>query len=450
MFNISKDLKVKIEHPSQFKQRSFIQLNPYDLQLLLFIKEHEVIARTQLYGLLTEFLDINIHRSSFSKRWDKLEEFKLIKSYTIRLDCFGTKRKILRLTKAGIDLLKELQLIPRNYNETKSTNSYDSNNWDHSLAIREMVIRGLIGSKKLIDHEIVDDTYAYQNIESLNPYIHQFYPSTVVPDWIMANLNEIVCLEANSGFERHTTIKKKIKGYINMSSYYPDLSCSVVFGIIDNSFNTREFYKYDDPIIKVVNLKKLIIKQFQGLMNSTLEIKVCTLDRIQNVLPSSFMAIPPLTAENRQNQMKLAQNHLDQLPTYPFKHEMIRNIEGILERLEETTGFRPDHVIKEVEPSTKETFLSILIMLREGDIKTLARLLAYAQSAEWQKICGNGRVYAIYKNTDELIKDIVPGKLNKNVYFSSIELLSQHGQSHHLFKRKSSTKLRGIDDFEFM
>ena len=446
IFDITSEINVTVKNPYP-NQRKYVQLTSKDIALLKFIEEHRLVARTQLYQLLTDYFGVSSNRTAFLDRWSKLEDFKLVDSKKITLNQLGSNRKILRLTSVGVEVLRNLQLLPSNYNETAIQNAFDKKHWDHTLAIREMVVRGLVGARKASTHDETKESFVYQDVETLNPFYHPFihpqeHTTLVLPDWLLRFRTEFACLEVDTGSESYTQIQKKIQDYLSMVSCYPEQTFTVVIGVIDNSFATQRFYG-DDRSIRVANLKDMIIERHPIFLRSPLEIMVCSLARTTDLIPATF-AFYPLTKEIRAQRMRFAQRYLSRLAGYPFEHEMVENLEQELDRLESVMGVRADWMIREVDCHTRKTFLSVFIMLREGDVKSLGRLLRLAKKDGWEEVLGIGRVYGVYQNEVELLQDIVPNKLDNHVYFSSVEILRQPDRGYYLYQRASSSKLVGV------
>lgn len=116
----------------------YVEMDVVDLQLLLFLNEQGTLSLPQTYQFHSLVKDKPLHENSFRNKMARWAEKGLIERQT-RYIQKGVRLVLIKLTNVGATFLEKLGLIKK----TTTKKRFPTQNVDHNLAIRQIVIEAL-------------------------------------------------------------------------------------------------------------------------------------------------------------------------------------------------------------------------------------------------------------------------------------------------------------------
>ncbi|WP_026801327.1 replication-relaxation family protein [Pontibacillus halophilus] len=421
------------------------------MQLFAFLQTSRLLKTKQLESLFVDYFGNSINDRTMRKRLNKFVEYDVLASKQLDYGVGAQKYNVYRLGDKGAELLQDYKLLEANMDSNHLYSLFSKTNYDHYLATQEMLIRTLTGAKAYQAHNDVEAGQVFTNLHSINPSSHPYLDMEsksvlLTPDWIIKSNNKLLSIECDSGTEVQRHIVDKLERYMTLAHYYKDEEHHVLFGIIDKSFPTR-IAANNNRSRRVSNIKQLII-ELPGFINSNLNLQVISMERTKQVGPRPLM-LQPLTEDNRKIRMKVFYRSLARKADYPFSlTKRSKDIEEtVLTAIKEQVGIKPDYIVEE-EGTASSPSLSVFFMLREGDVKSLARLKSLSNESTIRILNAAGipvkRVYGVYYDHDELIYDNVPINCDEHVFFSSIKSLAHPGCNTGIYKRLTKTRVQEV------
>ena len=381
-----------------------VQLKQTELELLKKLLHHRLLTTSQLYSLYSSYVDVSY--ISFCNRLKKLYSMDIINKKEYTLGQKGFYFNYFRIGKRGVDALVANEFIEHDaadeYEDVKK--GFNAKNIDHYLAIQELVVDVLkCGEQK---------REQFQSIHPWKvPYIDKHSKEDeklVIPDWIIKKGNKYLNIEMDTGSESLSTLKEKVKRYMNLAEQKPNQKHVVLFVLLDESFTTRQ--KYGDRTVRVGNVKQSLINT-KGIEGSNLDVYVVSLSNASNIAYQLLIGETPLDMGSRRMEVDIAVQTLEQLNSV-FDYQFDALDAGKI-YIDAPSELHADGAYALKNPSGYTVDTVLLVYMCNGDVKSLNRLDYLYRSLENNRFGINiSRIIAIYKDEHSLKSDVIGRKYN--------------------------------------
>lgn len=434
------DYKVTYHYKQQYK----VELAMTDLALLLFLYDQALLSQHQLFRYYTLISDFK-SEAAFRRKMAKWHEAGLVKK-TKKNIVNGYQLALLRITEAGLNLLKDLAFLPSSINRKYASKT----NIDHTLAVKEAFIDFLLAKKEsnqffyVSDREnvciplrkdfaiyykhlqkvgdiydkkegLINSSYEYIEFKEvvkeaklkMNNLDQTLYQS-VKPDLSFYYDEKIIFIEIDTGTENIGTLGSENKNTIlGKVKRYDELAIKdavILFLVLDNKQNLKTVKEYSNRTKRIRNMKVAIDYAF---IETDMQIYVLPfsrgLNRLTNFKSNSYFEKKVMKIEkNRMIIIELIRkNLLNKGDVKYISNNLISKSNDILLYSEEL----------------KMHFL--ILFSEEGSYSNLRKISEYYYGMTKGGL-PDSRIILFYLNKDEMVQDIIlTPKIMLNPYFCS-------------------------------
>lgn len=374
--------------------RRGLWLSQEELKMLAVLADMRMMSSKQLYQFL--YPKKHYTYNGFLNRLKKYEKCKIILSYDLTIGQAGFRYRYHRISQRGIDLLKEHDYLPNNW-EPKPFRKYVSRKWlDHALATREATT--ILLSKLWEHHRLfqIEDTLLNEGETYLGEGEER-----LIPDFIIKLEDRNVYIELDTGSEHFPTIVNKVRKYDKFSIKTKKKRHTLYFVILDASFQSIIQYAGDRQR-RIANMKQAILQEWSP-HNSNLDIVVLSLTRLYK---QGYQFIK----DNYASEKDIYRRQIDFLSQLlNMKHTDGRFLQSqhLPSPLSEKFSLADLCFERTKELEKKERWW--VVQMREGDMNSLGRALELHEWIQRYGVQELDYVVLVYQRKEEMENDVVGG-----------------------------------------
>ncbi|MDR7074195.1 replication-relaxation family protein [Fictibacillus barbaricus] len=424
MILTSGSIVIKRDH-----NRKKLTLRYYDLKLFNNLLTEKLLTEKQLYRYYTTIHGKRISYPGFWKKLAKFEEYGLIKSYKYKVGQNGTTLKYFRLRQYGYDLIKNIKVVPKYYENEKLSN-IPKTNLDHHFGTKEVILNSLI--------EFKDPNPILEEPQIIPSRIARVFPA-VIPDGVIKLGEATLYIEFDSGSEALNELKGKVLRYLAEADHYTEEERKegILIALLDNSIPNRK--GIEDRTNRIRNITK-VISTLPEVLNKNIHIYV---------LPMFLASKGALSflEEDKDYTIRRDLCKILDLLKRGNCHNSIEIIEGmdILTSYNKNYNFSPQ-LINIHEKNQNTIFFTIFQYKEIGNIIDYDKIVQLSDVRCLEPGCTAEFLYVVYEDEETMRMDIkITGALKK-VRYITVKTTHDFVERPYIFMRDTKNTVKKVYD----
>lgn len=419
------------------KEKKKIYLEDVELEAFALLAKQRLLSTDQMYKFISS--RTRLKESSYKSKFFKSFYWKdLVFPLRVLTGQIG-KKNFYRIGSKGVELLIREGYLDKHFINLQIDKFSNLKNIDHFIATQDIIVNAFDSSfREDIKLECINDVKDLELKQSFNGDI-----ANLKPDTSLKINNHYIHVEMDMGTEQLSIINEKAKKYIELCKNNPKEQHSIVFSVIDNSFEEGLATYTEKPERRIRNMKEAMLS-LDGLHHFNLSIYVTPFARTHDLVFKMLKGEKPYKEDIVMNNIEtVAEIFSYANESFGYIFEPI-DLEDVFPN-DTPLYYIPDKCYKVNNKAGTAEHYVMFLFLEEGSVQHLDRL-RYLHHIMGKTKVPIRKIIVLYHDSDELSNDIV-GQF-KFVLFGDGLSLSETTEENPTFLRSTSPFRMGETSYE--